>query len=252
MRKITCVVIDDEPLSRQLLERFAGDVEELDLIGTAADGPEAIDLILRRRPDVAFLDVQMPEASGFDVLDAIPAEARPVVVFITAYDAYALRAFDAQAIDYLLKPFDRERFQRAVQAALARIGVERRARYADKLERLLADRKSRRIVIRSEGRMLLVPASDIDWVEARGNYIRIHVGQAQHAIRSTLRDFTEKLPPSLFVRIHRSAIVNVTRIAEVRPWYTGEYVIVMTNGRELTLSKTFRDAFFETLSQQAS
>jgi two-component system, LytTR family, response regulator len=252
MKRIACVLVDDEPLSRQLLERFIADLDELELVGSADDAVSAIDMINRKAPDLLFLDVQMPEANGFDVLEAIATDKRPFVVFVTAYDSYALRAFDAQALDYLLKPFDRARFERSARSAIARIRSERRARHADKLEKLLSDRKSRRIVVRTEGRMILVPATDIDWVEAQGNYVHVHVGANHHSLRSTLRDFMDKLPPSLFVRIHRSAIVNITRIAEVRPWYTGEYVIVLTTGRELTLSKTYRDAFFEALSQQAS
>jgi two-component system, LytTR family, response regulator len=210
-----------------------------------------VSLIVEARPDLLFLDVQMPEMSGFDVLDSLPRGSIPVTIFVTAYDTYAMRAFDAQALDYLLKPFDRERFHRSVLAAVERIGSDRKARYAEKLEKMLAERKAKRILIRSDGRLIPVRAADIDWVEAEGNYVRVHIGKSEHLIRATLREFAEKLPSASFVRIHRSALVNVAQVSEVEPWHTGEYVVRLLTGRELTLSRTYRDAFFEAFGQQS-
>jgi two-component system, LytTR family, response regulator len=249
MNPIRCLAIDDEPLSRDLLRRFVAEEPQLQLVGEAATSGAALDLIADTKPDLLFLDVQMPEMSGFDLLDALPPGTLPVTIFVTAYDSYAIRAFDAQALDYLLKPFDRERFHRAVVSAVERIGSERKARYAEKLEKILAERKGKRILIRSEGRLIPVRTADIDWVEAEGNYVRVHVGKAEHQIRATLREFSEKLPPASFVRIHRSALVNVSRVAEVEPWYTGEYIVRLLTGRELTLSRTYRDGFFEALDK---
>jgi two-component system, LytTR family, response regulator len=249
MNAVRCLVIDDEPLSRDLLRRFVSEEPQLQLVGEAATGEAALRLIAESKPDLLFLDVQMPEMSGFDVLDALPRGSIPVTVFVTAYDTYAMRAFDAQALDYLLKPFDRERFHRSVLAAVERIGSDRKARYAEKLEKMLAERKGKRILIRSDGRLIPVRAADIHWVEAEGNYVRVHIGKSEHLIRATLREFAEKLPSSSFVRIHRSALVNVAQVSEVEPWYTGEYVVRLLTGRELTLSRTYRDAFFEALGR---
>lgn len=250
MKRITCAVVDDEPLSRDLLRRFIADMPDLELVSEAAGAIEALETIPASRPDVLFLDVQMPEMSGFDVLDALPRDAMPVTIFVTAYDSYALRAFEVHALDYLLKPFDRERFERAARKAIERIGSERRARYAEKLEKVLADRNVRRIVIRSDGRLIPIRPSDIDWIEAEGNYVRVHAAGNDHLIRTTLREFAQSLPSSQFLRIHRSVIVNLSRVAEVQPWYTGEYVVRLATGRELTLSRTYRDEFFEALGQK--
>ena len=250
MKKIRCAVVDDEPLSRDLLRRFIADETELELVGEASSGMEALEVLPSLRPELLFLDVQMPEMSGFELLEALQPEQVPVTVFVTAYDSYALKAFEVHALDYLLKPFDRGRFVHAAQRAVEMISGERRARYAEKLEKALADRNLRRIVIRSEGRLVLLKAAEIDWVEADGNYVRIYASGAEHVMRSTLRDLAEKLPPAQFQRIHRSAIVNVSRIAEILPWYTGEYIVRLASGRELTLSRKYRDEFFEALGQR--
>ena len=250
MSRIRCAVVDDESLSRDLLRRFIADDPDLELAGEAATASEALGLIAAAKPDLLFLDVQMPEMSGFDLLDAMPLEEIPLTIFVTAYDSYALRAFEVHALDYLLKPFDRQRFRSAIDTAVARIQTERRVRYAEKLEKALAERSGRRIVVRSGGRLVPIRSADIDWVEAEGNYVRIHTAAGDHVIRTTLREFAESLPSSLFLRIHRSAVVNVNRVTEVQPWHTGEYIVKLAGGRELTLSRTYRDEFLQALGHR--
>ena len=193
-----------------------------------------------------FLDVQMPERDGFDVIETVGADKMPFVVFVTAYDRYALRAFDVHALDYLLKPFDRERFRQSITRARQQMtrttggDVERRiAALMDDLRP--AKQKTDRFVVKSGGRIFFVRTSEIDWIEAAGNYVKLHVGNDSHLIRETMNGVETKLSPEAFVRIHRCHIVNIEQVRELQPWFNGEYVVFLKNGTRLTLSRGYRE-----------
>jgi two-component system LytT family response regulator len=244
--KVRVLVADDEPLARERLRTLLAREDWVDLVGECPNGIEAIDAIARLQPDLVLLDVQMPGANGFEVIEAVGAERMPLVVFVTAYDRYALRAFDVHALDYLLKPFDRERFHEAL--ARARQHLERRG--TGDIERRLLElvqdlkptaQKLERFVIKSGGRVFFVRAEEIDWIEAAGNYVKLHVGTDTHLFRETMNGVEAQLDPDLFYRIHRSHIVNIERVKELQPWFNGEYVVFLRSGTRLTLSRGYRE-----------
>jgi two-component system LytT family response regulator len=242
MRTLKCVVVDDEDLGRSVLTSAIAEDRDLVVVGEAANGQEAFTLIQEQVPDLLFLDIEMPGISGFELLEMLRFEgvSAPVTVFVTAYDRYALQAFEEHAVDYLLKPFDEVRFRKAVDVAKQRARADKRA--DSRIQELLASVRTSRIAVRSQGRISFVRLETIDWVEARGNYLVLHVGAAEHLIRETMHSFEERLAAFPFVRIHRSAIVNIDRIVELQPWYTGEYIVRLDTGKELTLSRTYRDS----------
>jgi two-component system, LytTR family, response regulator len=237
---IHALIVDDEPLARRgirvRLER-AGDVE---VMGECASGSEAVSVIRDLEPDLVFLDVQMPGVDGFGVVEQVGVDRMPTVVFVTAYDAHALRAFDVHALDYLLKPIDDERFDTAVDRARRRIG-ERRA-MGRQLAAALGDLRPRRILIKDRGRVVILNEADVDWVEAEGDYVRVHAGGRGHLLRETMSAMEERLDPASFARIHRSTIVNVSRIRELKPHPNREYTVVLKDGTKLRLSRSYRGA----------
>jgi len=243
---LRCLIVDDEPLARDRLRRLLRDERDVEIAAECADGRKAVAAIVKLAPDLVFLDVQMPGLDGFGVLEALPSESIPAVIFVTAYDQYALRAFDSQALDYLLKPFDRERFQRA----LGRAREELRKRHAGTIEpRLLAlleqleEQKPflERLCIKSAGRVYFLRADDVDWIEAEGNYVRLHAGKEAHLLRETMNHLETRLDPQRFLRIHRSTIANIERIKELHPWFKGEHVVILRDGSRLTLGRAYRD-----------
>jgi two-component system LytT family response regulator len=243
---IRVLVADDEPLARERLRMLLSDEPDVQIVAECRNGADAIAAIQRTRPDLVFLDVQMPNGSGFDVIAAIGTARMPPVIFVTAYDQYALRAFDVHALDYLLKPFDRERFQQAL--ARARQQIERAV--AGDLERRLRElvhdlrqppQRPERFVIKSGGRVFFVRADEIDWIEAAGNYVKLHVGTETHLFRETMTALEGQLDPDIFFRIHRSHIVNIERVKELQPWFNGEYVVFLRSGARLTLSRGYRE-----------
>jgi two-component system LytT family response regulator len=243
---IRVLVVDDEPLARNSIRRFLKNNAEVEVIAECGDGESAVAAILTKRPDLVFLDVQMPEIDGFEVLRRIGVEQMPAIIFVTAFDRYALQAFDANAIDYLLKPFGKERFERALARAKTHIGGHRNH---DEARRILAGLEqvginlgySERLPVAENGRITFVKTRDIDWIEADGNYVHLHVGNRGHDLRETLTNLEHKLNPRDFLRIHRSAIVNVRRIKEIRPWFGGYHLVVLENGKELRMSRYQRD-----------
>ena len=247
MPKLTCVVVDDEELGRSALRTAISEDPDLHFVGEANDGECAIPLIKEKKPDLLFLDIEMPEMNGFELLDALKSEGAhiPTVVFVTAWDSYALKAFDAQAVAYLLKPFDEERFRRSVNTAKARVIADRALTADQRANNLLSAIRAERIAIRSNGRVIFLPLETIDWIEAEGNYLRLHTSTGAHLVRSTMQSFELRLKGLPFVRVHRSAIVNINRIRELQPWPTGEYIVRMQSGREVTMTRTYRDKFFE-------
>jgi two-component system LytT family response regulator len=239
-------VVDDEELPRQRIADLVRSHEKLELIAQAADGASALDLIVDRKPDLVFLDIQMPELDGFQVVAALDDEALPAIVFVTAYDEYAIRAFEVDAIDYLLKPVAAPRFAAAVSRVLTRL--ERRDASLDASLRTLAERAGERpgvlvtrFVARRGAKHYFVRVGEIDWIEAVGNYVRLQTGDKSHLIRETMKGITAKLDPAEFVRIHRSAIVAVDRIQSIEAREHGEYLVTMQSGAKLVSSRAYSD-----------
>jgi two-component system, LytTR family, response regulator len=246
------IIADDEPLARERLRMLLAPEQWLEIARECENGADVISAIHELRPDLVFLDVQMPGATGFEVIEAVGPEHMPAVIFVTAYDRYALRAFDVSALDYLLKPFDRERFQQAL--ARARHGLHDSSR-ADLEQRLLAlvkdlkqtPQRVDRFVVKSGGRVYFVRTEEIDWVEAAGNYVKLHVGDQTHLVRETMTAMEAQLDPDAFVRIHRCHIINIERVSEMQPWFNGEYVVCLNGGARLTLSRGYRERFQQRL-----
>lgn len=244
--KIRVVIVDDEPLGRTVIREMLRRDAEIEIVGECAAGREAIEALDGTRPDLVFLDVQMPEVDGFEVLSALDPGTLPMVVFVTAYDQYAVRAFDVHAVDYLLKPFDRERFERAVEHAKAQLKRERSGAVTERILALLEAQKARprhleRVVIKSNGRVFFLKTDEIDWIGAEGNYVSLHVKKETYLLRETISGIEAQLDPAKFPRIHRSRIVNIDRIRELRPWSHGEYHVILHDGAQLTLSRGYRD-----------
>ena len=228
------LLIDDEPLARTRLRQFLQEYEDCTIVGECGDGSEAVNRIRELQPDLVFLDVQMPEVTGLDVVEKLDEKDRPLIVFVTAHDEYAVRAFDVKAVDYLLKPFDRDRFRAAYERA--REMLHRRSPERENGDDVLQDR----ILVKTGTRVLFVNPSDIDWVEAAGNYVKLHVGGNEYIVRESITRLENMLAARQFARVHRSTIVNLNRVRELRPWFSGEMIIVMQNGTELKLSRTYR------------
>ena len=244
------LIVDDEPLARERIRTLLQEEPGFELVGEASDGTTGAESILALQPDLVFLDVQMPGADGFDVIDAIGADKMPFVVFVTAYDRYALRAFDVHALDYLLKPFDRERFREALGRAQAQMDRNNGGDIERRLAAIVQDLKpakarTDRFVVKSGGRIFFVRTAEIDWIEAAGNYVKLHVGNDSHLIRETMNAVEAKLSPETFVRIHRCHIVNIEQVRELQPWFNGEYVVFLKNGTRLTLSRGYRERLQE-------
>lgn len=243
--KIRTLIVDDEELARDRLRSLLEREPRIELIGEAGDGKSAVSAVEKLKPDLLFLDVQMPELNGFEVLQALDKKTRPNVVFVTAHDKFALKAFDVHAVDYLLKPFDRERFQTALERAISKIQTQSAEKSDASVEAVLQEVKPagpvERLLVKSEGRVLLVKVEDIDWIEAADNYVHLRVGKDSHMMRETMSSLETKLPPDKFMRISRSTIVNVERIQELQPMFHGEYIVVLKNGTKLTLSRSYRD-----------
>ena len=254
MRTIKTLVVDDEPLARERVISLLKDEEGIELLGECRDGQEAIAAIKGLAPDLVFLDVQMPGADGFQVLNAVGVDHMPVVVFVTAYDQHALRAFDVRALDYLLKPFDRERFRETLLRARTQIEQQDTGDLGRRLLALVKDLrpappKTDRVVVKSGGRLFFLKTDEIDWIEAAGNYAKLHVGAQSHLLRETMISLEARLDPERFVRIHRSRIVNMERVQELQPWFNGEYVVILRSGTRLTLSRGYREKLQERLGK---
>jgi two-component system, LytTR family, response regulator len=244
---IRTLIADDEPLARERLRALLARHGDVEIIGECANGADAIAAITELRPDLVLLDVEMPQVDGFAVLESLDPDVLPAVVFVSAHDQYAVRAFEAHALDYILKPFDEGRVDRAlhrVRGQLTRAPGSGRhidPRLLSLLEELRDRRRSDRLVVKTGGRVVFLRTEDIDWVEASGNYVRLHVGGDAHLLRESMKNMERRLDASTFVRIHRSAIVNVDRIRELEPWFHGEYIVILRDGTRLTSSRIFSD-----------
>lgn len=248
MASIKAVVVDDEKPARVRLLELLRRETDIEVVGTASDGREALVVIREQRPDLLFLDVQMPQLDGFGVLQQLGPQELPVTILVTAYDRYAIQAFDAHAIDYLLKPFSDERFEDAIARARKYLGTDDAKEQAEQLAAATEERRSvdtrsgflERIVLRTNGCITLLDVDDVDWVEAAGVYVYLHVGAKSHLYRSSVTQLLQRLDPRRFVRIHRSSAVNAARIRELHPRSHGDYTLVLRNGTELTLSRAYR------------
>ena len=253
-RKIQALIVDDERLARKRIRSLLKNERDVEVVGECADGAEALAAIRKQSPDLVFLDVQMPEMDGFQVLQEVGGDRMPAVVFVTAYDKYALRAFEVHALDYLLKPFDEDRFGEALRRAKEQVLGGSNGELHDRLIALIehlrsGERYVDRLLVKASGRVLFLKTEDIDWIEAAGNYVRLHVGRESHLLRETMNTIETRLDPAHFLRIHRSTIVNLDRIKEMQPWFSGEYVVLLKDGTELRLSRGYRDKFDERLGE---
>ena len=246
MEKIRTVIVDDEPLARRGIRAQLKEEKDIEIISECRNGKEAVEAIETQSPDLVFLDVQMPELDGFGVLDAIGVERMPAVIFVTAYDRYALRAFEVHALDYLLKPFDDERFARAIQRVRRQIERQSIDDLSRRLQGLLDDMQTarkhvERLVVKSAGRIFFLSVGEIDWIEAADNYVRLHTGRESHLLRETMNSLEKKLDPDQFVRVHRSRIVNIRKIKELQPLFRGEYDITLRDGTRLESGRGYRE-----------
>jgi two-component system, LytTR family, response regulator len=258
---IRTLIVDDEPLARDCVRLALGNQPGIELVGECGDGPSAVAAIRRSVPDLIFLDVQMPGLDGFGVVEQVGPHQMPPVVFVTAYDTHALRAFSLHAVDYLLKPFDDRRFAETLAHVRRQLRQARESELGRRLVALLGELRpvgesaaspsrghASRILVRQEERLEFLPVDAVDWLEAAGNYVRVHVGDRSELVRTTLSGLLEQLDPAVFLRIHRSVIVNVTRVRAIHPWFGGDYVATLADGQELRVSRSYRDALLRTVS----
>ena len=255
------MIADDERTARARLRRALDEMPDTEIAGEAADGASAVAQIRALRPDLAILDVQMPELDGFGVLRALEPHERPAVIFATAFDAYALDAFRVHAVDYVLKPVDGEQLRSAVERVRAMLDARTdEVRLRALLDEALASRgglapradaAAERLLINTDGRLVPVRVADIDWIEAAGNYVRLHVDKSVQMSRDTLSGMEKRLDPARFARIHRSAIVNLDRVKELQAWFSGDFVVILTTGERLRLCRSFRRAFESRFGRRA-
>jgi two-component system LytT family response regulator len=249
---IRTLIVDDEALARRRILSLLTPDSSFHVIADCADGPSAIRAISEHRPDLVFLDVQMPGTDGFGVLEAVAPLHLPAIIFVTAHDQYALKAFDAHAVDYLLKPFKRERFLESLARARQAIQTSkaRDDNHEEKLVALLRRVSGHRgrLVIRSQGKIVFLRNSEVEWIEASGNYVRIHAGPPIFSVREKIGDFETSLPPDTFIRIHRSVIVNLDAVSEMQSCGGGEYVVILRHGKELPLGRTYRNSLSNLLA----
>jgi len=244
MADIRALIVDDEALARERIRTLLAAAPGVTVLAECSDGRDAVEAIIEHQPDLVFLDVQMPDLDGFQVLEAVGDDPPlPAVVFVTAYDEYALRAFDVHAVDYLLKPIEPERFARTLGRVRETLGDKSDRRLAALLDALATrDLPLDRLVIRTRGKVSFLKPSEIDWVEADGKHVKLHAGRETHVLRQQLQRLEPRLAPHGFVRVHRSAIVNVDRIKELEPWFHGEYVVHLKDGTKLTSSAAHSEA----------
>lgn len=244
---IRALIVDDESFARKGLRTLLRDDEDITIVGEAPNGRRAVTAIRELRPSLVFLDVQMPELDGFGVIDEVGVDAMPATIFVTAYDQYALAAFEVHAVGYLLKPFDRDRFARTLQHAKRRLAQPAEQGLGPEALKMLDALRSQRrytdrLLVNTDGRIIIVKTADLRWIEAADNYVRLHVGTGSgYLLHESMRALEERLDPAHFVRVHRSAIVNVDWIKEIQPWYAGALVVILQGGERLTVSRSFRD-----------
>lgn len=246
MPPIRALIVDDEPPARERIRALLAEEPDIVVAGECDSGLTAVESIRNLDPDLVFLDVQMPGLDGFGVLEALGEDSLPVLVFVTAYDAYAVRAFEVHALDYLLKPFDRERFRATLDRARAALAERNPASQSTGVAAPITEADAgraplRRLLAKRAGRLVVLKATEIDWIESSANYASLHVGKESYLVRETMQSLESRLDPAQFLRIHRSTIVNLDRVQEIEPYFHGDYIIKLTDGQRLTLSRTYRD-----------
>ncbi|HEX8072788.1 MAG TPA: LytTR family DNA-binding domain-containing protein [Pyrinomonadaceae bacterium] len=256
MPRLRALIVDDEPFARERVRRLLAADEEIEIVGECADGLAAVRAVAEYAPDLLFLDIQMPGKDGFAVLEELGRARAPVVIFLTAYDQYAVRAFEACALDYLLKPFDEERFERALARAKAQLRRADGGEAAEPTAALMEPASSargpaplERVVVKTGGRIFFLKTSEVDWIEAYGNYVRLHTGATAYLLREPLSSLEAQVDPRRFLRIHRSALVNVERIREMQPMFHGQYIVILHDGTRLTLSRRYRSKLQKSLGK---
>ena len=244
--RVRVIIVDDEPLARERIRTLLSRDLSVQIVCECDNATHAIAAIRSMKPDLIFLDIQMPEKNGFDVVSEIGPDDMPAVIFCTAYDEFAVRAFEVNAVDYLLKPFDRGRLKQALDRVVERLGSKAGTENTQRLNALLAEiqtpaQRLDRIAVKTAGKVVLISVPDIDWVGSADNYVEIHVGSHSHLLRETMTSIAGRLPPEIFVRISRTSIVNVNRVKELEPMFHGEYTVVLKDGARLTMSRSHRD-----------
>jgi two-component system, LytTR family, response regulator len=253
MKPIRAIIVDDEPLAREGLRRLLAEEADVECVAECPDGLAAVEAVRAHAPDLLLLDIQMPEMDGFGVLERIAGDDLPVIIFVTAFEEHAIRAFEVHALDYLTKPVDPERFREALERARGELLQRDRKELLGRVMKMLGSLRSRqggmdRIMLRSAGKITFLRVEEIDWIEAQGDYVCLHaLGGKKHLLRERISTMEEQLPPQTFVRIHRSTIINAARIREMQPLYHGDYSVILLDGTRLTLSRSYRDRVFEDL-----
>ena len=248
MNNISALIVDDEKPAREKIKTFLKEESFISSIFEANNGVEAVEMIKQGKADIVFLDIQMPGMTGFEVIEKVGAENMPIIVFVTAYEEYAIRAFEVQAVDYLLKPFDQKRFRKSLNRALEQKELENKNVFVIKklLEEIKKEREYlRKILVKKEKGSFLLDTDEIFYIAAEREYIMIYTEKESYLVRGTMKRMERQLNPAKFVRIHRSIIVNIDYIKEIQPWFHGDKIVVMENGKELKLSRRFRDRLFK-------
>jgi len=247
-RTLRALIVDDERLAREKLRRLLEAEPDVQIVGECASGAEAVEGVKEHAPDLIFLDIQMPGLSGFDVLREIGPEAVGHVVFVTAHDEFAVRAFDVQALDYLLKPFDAPRFRDTLNRVRKRSAGELQEKMASLLEQLATRSPyAERLLVKGAGRMSFVRVDEIDWIEAADNYVRLHAGREEHLLRETMNGIETRLDPQRFIRVHRSALVNIDAVKEVQPLFHGDYEVLLRMGASVAVGRNYREKLMKAL-----
>ena len=244
-KKIRTLIVDDEKLAREKVVRLLEGVKEIEIVGKCANGLEAVSFIEEELPDLVFLDIEMPGLGGFEVLRRVSNVSLPIFVFVTAYGEFAVKAFEVNAIDYLLKPFDRSRLLTAVEKVKAQLESttpkDRERKILSLLENLNSENKFiERLLVKESGKMILIKTKEVDWIEAAGNYVKLHIGKSAYMLRETMKRLENKLNPEKFVRIHRSTLVNIDRIIELHPLFSGDYSVILNDKTELPMSRNYQ------------
>lgn len=252
---IRAIIVDDEPLAREKVKLFAQGESDIEIVDVCANGRDALASCHKLKPELLFLDIQMPEMNGFELLGKIKIHPLPGIIFITAYDEFALRAFEFHALDYLLKPFDRVRFKKAVSHAREYIQSNTQSETTTEQIKSMLDSikqtpaRLERLVVKANGRIIFLRIDDIDWMEAAGNYVNVHVGSESHLVRETMNNIEGQINPQKFARIHRSTIINIEKVKELLPYFNGEYKVVLQNNTQVILSRSYRESFKKNLGK---
>jgi two-component system LytT family response regulator len=251
---VRVLIVDDEPLARTHLRSLLAHRDDVEVIGECGDGRSAVEAIREQKPDLVLLDIQMPELDGLGVVREVGAEKMPAVIFVTAYDEHALAAFELHALDYLLKPVNRSRFTSALDRVVGLInaeGTEVARQPVAEMARAMQAGPLERLAVKTGGRVLFLRVRDIEWIEAADDQVRIHVGRETHLHRTTLTSLEQRLPSTMFLRIHRSVLVNIDRIREFQPWFQGDWLIILGDGTKLQSGKSYRAKVREFIERQS-